>query len=110
VPFINACTRFLYLDDETKPGKGEAKQAFTSNQLKGNTKLMNTLRNAVRSAEDDDGWALLGPVGAHISNQGSIDHRTYGFSKLSDLFTAIDRFEVERTMNGDQAVIRVRIK
>jgi len=110
-PFINGCTRFLYLDDDSTPRPAKLKQtAGSPNTLKGNTKLITTLRSAVQATEDDDGWAPLGPVGAHISNQGPFDHRTYGFSKLSDLFAAIDLFEVRKTMNGTQPVVEVRRK
>lgn len=41
----------------------------------------------------------LGPIGTHISNHASFDHRNYGFKKLSDLFMAIDLFEMKKT-NG----------
>ena len=109
-PFINGCTRFLYLDEEIKPAPASAKQTDGRQALNKNTKLINTLRNAVHATEDDDGWAPLGPVGSHISNQGPFDHRTYGFAKLRDLFAAIDIFEVEKVMNGTQPVIRVRCK
>jgi cytochrome c-type biogenesis protein CcmH/NrfG len=51
--------------------------------LKGNTKLMTTLRNAVKeSAEEEDGWARLGPVGSRISNSGPFDHRTLADPKV----------------------------
>ena len=113
-PFIASCTHFLYLDD-TKAGSGakktEPKTASSpAAQLKGNTKLMNTLRSAVKAAADEDGWASLGPVGFHISNQGPFDHRTYGFKKLSDLFAAIDLFEVSAEKTGNQTNYRVRMK
>jgi len=109
-PFINSCTRFLYLDEGAKTKTGGAKKAGSVNQLKRNTKLMTTLRSAVQAAEDEDGWAPLGPVGSHISNQGPFDHRTYGFSKLSDLFAAIDSFEVKKIKKSNQTVIKVRLK
>ncbi|MDF1826284.1 MAG: NYN domain-containing protein [Verrucomicrobiales bacterium] len=109
-PFINACTRFLYLDDEAESSEQKKARKASGNQLKGNTKLMNTLRSAIDAAADDDGWASLGPVGAYISNQGPFDHRTYGFSKLSDLFRAIDAFEMEKLQNGNQTIFRVRRK
>ncbi len=109
-PFINACTRFLYLDDETESSEQKRERRASGNQLKGNTKLMNTLRSAVDAAADDEGWADLGPVGGHISNQGPFDHRTYGFSKLSDLFRAIDSFEMEKVLHGNQTIFRVKRK
>lgn len=49
----------------------------------------------------------LGPIGTHISNHASFDQRNYGFKKLSDLFMAIDLFEMKKT-NG--TVIWVRDK
>ena len=70
---------------------------------------MNALRSAVKAAADDDGWASLGPVGSHITNQGPFDHRTYGFKKLSDLFAAIDLFEVISEKIGNQTNYRVRL-
>ncbi|MCG8601474.1 MAG: NYN domain-containing protein [Verrucomicrobiales bacterium] len=109
-PFINACTRFLYLDDPAESEEQKKIRRSSGNQLKGNTKLVNILRNAVDAAADDEGWASLGPVGQHISNQGPFDHRTYGFSKLSDLFQAIDLFEVKKVKNGNQSIFRVRKK
>ena len=120
MPFIASCTRFLYLDEETKvkpptkktdePGNVEEPPATDVKNLKGNTKLMNTLRSAVKESEDKDGWADLGPVGSRITNSGPFDHRTYGFKKLSDLFAAIDLFEVKKETNGTQTVISVRIR
>lgn len=120
MPFIASCTRFLYLDEESKgnppgkkvdgPDKVAEPPATDVKNLKGNTKLMNTLRNAVKESEDEDGWARLGPVGSRITNAGPFDHRTYGFRKLSDLFAAIDLFEVKKETNGTQTVISVRIR
>lgn len=109
-PFINACTRFLYLDDDAAAAEVRKERQSSGKQLKGNTKLMNTLRSAVDAVSDEEGWASLGPVGAHIANQGPFDHRTYGFSKLTDLFKAIDRFEMKKVKRGNQSVYQVRQK
>ncbi len=114
-PFIASCTHFLYLDEkrlsDKVPGKATAKTSSTPvKHLKGNTKLMNTLRTAVKAAADDEGWAALGPVGSHITNQGPFDHRTYGYKKLSDLFSAIDLFEVKGEKAGSHTTYRVRLK
>lgn len=111
--FINSCTRFLFLDDDEQAKQARKRRALSGNQLKGNTKLMNTLRNAVQAAMGDDGWADLSPVGLHIANQGPFDHRTYGFDKLSDLFSGIDLFEVRKKTDGksrNQAVFEVRLR
>lgn len=113
-PFIASCTHFLYLDDTAKKGADAGKSVLKAgttprNQLKGNTKLMSTLRTAVKSVADEDGWASLGPVGSHISNQGPFDHRTYGFKKLSDLFAAINLFELKAEKSENQTNYRVRL-
>ena len=115
-PFINACTRFIYLEDN-KPGKqaGSAKLDASApkpdtglqakQNLKGNTKLINTLRNAVSASADEEGWAKLSNIANRINNESPFDHRSYGFKKLVDLFEAIDLFQVDRR----NTVISVRI-
>ncbi len=107
-PFIHSCTKFLYLDDDEKAAAARKAQRTSANQLKGNAKLIQTLRSAVEACADEDGWAPLGPVGNHISNQSSIDHRTFGFSKLSGLFGAIDLFDLSTQGEGNQVTYRVR--
>lgn len=107
LPFIRACSTFLYLESlgqavecETDSGGSEgaieiaAGTRKTGEQLKQDTKLMNLLRGAVATVQDEDGWSPLSGVGAHISNQASFDSRNYGYAKLSGLFEAIDSFEV----------------
>ena len=109
-PFVNACSKFLFLDEED-PGKTPQKKKETSiSKLKQNTQLMHTLRNAVKESADEDGWAALGPVGSRISNQGPFDHRTYGFQKLSDMFEAIDLFDVMKNKQANRTTIRVKLK
>ena len=93
MPFVNACSRFLYLDqDEKKNSDTTAK----SKSIKSDTKLIALLRQAIEANEDEDGWASLGAVGSHISNKSSFDSRNYGFAKLSSLIKAIDLFELKR--------------
>lgn len=118
-PFIAACTRFIYLE-EPKPAKPAAAKAKpgqpkpetglqTGQNLKNNTKLITTLRNAVSASADDEGWANLSNIANRINNESPFDHRTYGFKKLVDLFDAIDLFEVKREKNGTHTVISIRI-
>jgi len=110
-PFVNSCSRFLFLDQSKREKEDRKHKAVSPEELKQDTKLMNVLRNAIEAVEDEEGWARLGPVGSHISNQASFDHRNYGFSKLSDLFAAIDRFEVKKTKSdAGNTIICVRNK
>ena len=107
-PFINACSRFLYLDDDSESKEQKIERKRSGNQLKGNTKLIQTLRHAIDAVSDEEGWAQLGAVGSHISKQGPFDHRTFGYPKLSDLFQAIDLFELRKIDQGGQPVLQVR--
>lgn len=90
--FVNACSKFLYLDEDKSEDKTDAKPK----NLKSDAKLVNLLRKAIEATSDDDGWAALGPVGSHISNTTSFDSRNYGFRNLSSLLKAIDLFELKR--------------
>lgn len=76
------------------PSFPAAKQS--SKELKSNQRLVNMLHKAVEAAADEEGWAGLGAVGSHISKQASFDSRNFGYSKLSDLITAIGLFEVRK--------------
>ena len=105
-PFVNACSKFLYLDEE----KTETKAAGKPKNLKSDSKLINLLRQAIEANEDEEGWAALGPVGSHISNKTSFDSRNYGFKNLSTLFRAIDLFELKRGPGNTFLVRNVRKK
>ena len=104
--FVNACSKFLFLDQE----KEVTKTAVKPKNIKSDTKLIHLLRQAIEATEDEDGWAALGPVGANISNKTSFDTRNYGFKNLSGLFKAIDLFELKRGPGNSFLVRNVRNK
>jgi len=113
VPLVNACSTFLYLendveppDPEPGPARDPARLAAVPVNLKGDARLINLLRGAVHSAESEDGWAHLGKIGQLIANQASFDSRNYGFKKLADLYRAIDLFEVQE--RGGHLAVRDR--
>lgn len=101
--FVNACSTFLYLDEEDKEKNTES----PNNKLKDNIKLIKLLRNAIRTTEQDDGWSTLSHVGTLISNHASFDSRNYGYSRLSDLIESLDVFELKRDQNKH---FKVRIR
>tara|TARA_R110002073_G_scaffold13038_5_gene56106 strand:+ start:435 stop:1169 length:735 start_codon:yes stop_codon:yes gene_type:complete len=104
MPFVNACSKFLYVDEEKK----ETKVSTKPTSIKSDTKLVSLLRQAIEATEDEEGWAALGPVGAHISNKSSFDSRNYGFKNLSSLFKAIDLFELKRGSGNSYLVRDIR--
>lgn len=102
-PFVNACSRFLFLDElRAAAGDGDgdpdAERAqplrMSPAELKQDPKLVSLLRNAVRSAADDEGWARVNAVRQQIGNQASFDHRNYGYSTLTKLLAATGLFEL----------------
>ena len=115
-PFVNACSKFLYLENLCDPGKAPvatppdaADPAATpvendapknatnrpdTKTLRCDTRLVNLLRKAVNDSTRHDGWANLSAVGDHISKQVSFDIRNYGYARLSRLFQAIGLFDV----------------
>ena len=111
-PFQSACSRFLVLDrlaerttdprdeDPADDDSGAQDESDTAplrvlpEQLRSDQKLVSLLRRAVESAADESGWARVGTVGNHISNQSSFDPRNYGYAKLSRLLEASGLFDV----------------
>ena len=102
-PFVNACSRFLYLDKlgaETVVEAEAGDMAQTAPlrvptaQLKQDAKLVGLLRNAVQAAADESGWARVGAVGQQIGNQASFDSRNYGYATLTKLLAATQLFEL----------------
>jgi uncharacterized LabA/DUF88 family protein len=111
LPFVNACSRFLYLENLGEPEEPAAKskadspsKRATATEMKRDSRLVSLLRNACDSAAGEDGWATLGAIGTQIANQASFDPRNHGFRKLIDLIEAIQLFDVER--HGQQVLVR----
>jgi uncharacterized LabA/DUF88 family protein len=102
-PFVNACSRFLFLDD-LRPAAAEGDDSAESErtpplrmspaELRSDRKLVDLLRNAVQSAAADDGWARVNAVRQQIGNQASFDQRNYGYATLTKLLAATDLFEL----------------
>jgi uncharacterized LabA/DUF88 family protein len=100
LPFVNACSKFLYLENlgqDLEPStENDEPHKQRPEELKGNSKLIKLLRNAIESTQEEDGWSSLGRVGGHISNQASFDPRNYGYKKLVELIEAVGLFDIER--------------
>lgn len=113
LPFVYACSIFLYLETldqtiDTENSKVTTSAKKSGKELKQDTKLMNLLRGAVSSTQDDEGWSNLAEIGSHIANKASFDPRNYGYVKLSSLFEAIDLFEMSR--NNKMIYVRSKFK
>jgi len=119
-PFVNACSRFLFLDDlrpaaaesDADSGDNDRSQPLRMSpaELKQDRKLVNLLRNAVQSAADDEGWARVNAVRQQIGNQASFDQRNYGYSTLTKLLAAIDLFELADEGKSSVSVREKRVR
>jgi uncharacterized protein (TIGR00288 family) len=113
-PFVNACSRFLFLDKlspeaDSEPNDDKESTPATplrvpSAQLRQDAKLVTLLRNAVAAAQDDDGWARVGDVGQQIANQASFDPRNFGYATLTKLLKETQLFEMSREGTSQVAV------
>jgi uncharacterized LabA/DUF88 family protein len=118
--FVAACDTFVYVENlapaapaptdllPVRPAEaaGEvataaARKPIPGSRLRGDTKLVTRLRDAVEEASDDDGWASQAKVATIIRRRTSdFDPRDYGYRKLGELIVAIELFEVERRTNS----------
>lgn len=126
LPFVNACTTFLYLDTldggTDRPVAVEASSAVvggdaipvpdsTDDQpaaarrpLSQDTKLVTILRGAVEASAHDDGWAAMSAAGSAAKRQASIDPRNYGARNFAALFAATGLFEITKVEDGQPFV------
>lgn len=116
--FVAACDKFIYVDvlraaAEASEETERAPRRQPTKELRGDSRLLSLVRNAIDAAQEDDGWAHLGGVGQHIGKQApEFDSRNWGYRKLSDLVKAIGLFEVSerKRADGSPAAIFVREK
>jgi uncharacterized LabA/DUF88 family protein len=123
-PFVNACSRFLFLDKLGGPPAGgpadaDAEAATRDDvaaaplrvptaKLKQDRKLVALLRNAVEAAKGESGWARVGAVGQQIGNQASFDSRNYGYATLTKLLKATELFQLDKEGTSEVAVRDIR--
>lgn len=112
-PFRTACDKFIYTEVLLGSTETEAQappKPRSAKELRGDTRLMNMLRNAIEAASDETGWAALGQIGSIINKQSpEFDSRNYGYAKLSGLVKGIGLFESEERHIGNGKHIYVRL-
>ncbi|MFI4959395.1 MAG: NYN domain-containing protein, partial [Lysobacterales bacterium] len=112
-PFRTACDKFIYtevLAGITEAETAAAPKPRSPKELRGDTRLVNLLRNAIEATSDDDtGWAQLARIGQIISKQSpDFDSRNYGYAKLSGLIKGIGLFDTEERQIGNGKHLYVR--
>lgn len=103
-PFIKACDKFIYVDvlatsgPSQAEGSGAGKSASSAVQPPKkpiSDKTVNFIAQCIQESANESGQSLLGHLGSLlIKKKPDFDSRNYGYSQLSKLLRAIDRFEV----------------
>ncbi len=73
-------------------------------QMRGDTWLVNLLRDAVDQTMDEYGWASLSDVANYINNRSSFSPVNYGYKKLSNLIKEIDLFDIHIDENKQMTI------
>jgi uncharacterized protein (TIGR00288 family) len=116
-PFMAACSQFIFTEKLMPRTAGktqtanETAEAHTperksGKQMRGDTWLVNLLRDAVDQTMDEYGWAQLSDVGNYIGNRSSFSPVNFGYKKLSSLIKEIDLFDIHFDEESRQMSIR----
>lgn len=98
--FRQACTRFIFTDK-----LGDPEPVFTASEVpseqSANEELLAALGAAWKAEKRDErGWARLADVGRRLNAGSSLDLRSLGYSRLSDLINVIPQFASEKRDDG----------
>jgi uncharacterized LabA/DUF88 family protein len=112
-PFRTACDKFIYTEVLARTAETESEappDKRSARELRGDTRLVSLLRNAIEATSDDDaGWAQLSRIGQNVNKQSpDFDSRNYGYGKLSGLISGIGLFETEERQIGNGKHLYVR--
>jgi len=113
-PFMAACSQFIFTEKlmprakekntpetDTEPATPIRK---SGKQMRGDTWLVNLLRDAVDQTMDEYGWASLSDVANYINNRSSFSPVNYGYKKLSNLIKEIDLFDIHIDENKQMTI------
>lgn len=115
--FKSVCTRFIDIKQliasyaADKPGADASPAAPSGKDAHATVddELLELITAAYSEAKRDDaGFALLQQVGQIAGNRSSFDVRNYGFKRLSDMFSSLDNFKLDRRADGQIYVKRLR--
>ena len=112
-PFIASCDKFIYIEiirEAAKESDQRTQKRATAQSPGAGTipkKTIRLLASSLQDIADDEGFGHLGALGDLLSKkQPDFDSRNYGYSKLSTMIQAIDRFEIRK----EGSVLTVRDK
>ena len=108
-PFKRACSLFIHTDDFQEPTEenpaSQNRPKRSKNELRGDTELMNALRESVASTKDEDGWSSMQRIGTYLTNHSSLSSKNYGYARWADVIRATEYFDHE-TRDGNHAFFK----
>lgn len=112
-PFIDSCNSFIYIDKFEKPSQTDSTtnkiEPCERNKLRGNSKIMNAIRQAIHEEADDNGWALASRISQRLLRQISLSPKNFGYKTWPILIRATEYFDENKNSKG-QLVFRIKKK
>ena len=103
-PFIDSCNTFTYIDKFKKPTDSDDStstiEKIDKNKLRGNTKIMKAIREAINEKSDDDGWAEASAISQQINQLVRLSPRSFGYTKWAQLIRAAEYFGERKNSKG----------
>lgn len=111
--FIHSCNSFIYIDKFEKPNQTDVTankiEPFERNKLRGNSKIMNAIRQAIHEEADDNNWALASKISQRLLRQISLSPKNFGYKTWPILIRATEYFDENKNSKG-QLVFRIKKK
>lgn len=124
-PFIVACDKFVYIEviraaaEQAAQQEKEAAQKSKKDSVKISPlpptagavpdEVVELIAESLDTLEEDDGYVQMGKLGnLLVKKQPDFDPRNYGFSKLSKMIKALDRFEIQVRQEDTDIYVRIR--
>lgn len=103
-PFIDSCNTFTYIDKFKKPTESDDStstiEKIDKNKLRGNTKIMKAIREAINEKSDDDGRAEASAISQQINQLVRLSPRSFGYTKWAQLIRATEYFGERKNSKG----------
>ncbi len=103
-PFIDSCNTFTYIDKFKEPTENDDStstlEKIDKNKLRGNTKIMKAIREAINEKSDDDGWAESSAISQQINQLVRLSPRSFGYTKWAQLIRATEYFGERKNSKG----------
>ncbi len=123
-PFIVACDKFVYIEviraaaQQAARAEQEAAQKAKRSSAKSAPppssgpvppEIEELIAESLDTLEEEDGYVQMGKLGnLLVKKQPDFDPRNYGFSKLSKMIKALDRFQIQVRPEDTDIYVRIR--